>query len=190
MLPIRFLMDACVILSHSWTNMAPSSWILLGWIWRADIAVCKLFQTCSIGFKSGERAGQSRHSISSLSRCSWVAWAVWGQALSSIRMKGSPITLAHGLTWTSRMSSLYRSICHGEGLQSPRVQRTWSMAITTVLCGDSESMGCVCKVFSSADHLHVTLTERFESKYWPRRRSESHSKLGCSWKTVSACLNH
>ena len=56
-------------------------------------------------------------------------------------------------------------------------------------------MGRVCTVFSSADHLHVTLTEWFESKYWSRRRSEGQFEAGmllkkgfCVLKSLKTCL--
>ena len=61
-------------------------------------------QTCSIGFMSGLRIGQSMTSTSCWSKKSAVSCAVWGGALSWTYTKLRPnTTVAHGNIWFLRI---------------------------------------------------------------------------------------
>ena len=62
---------------------------------------------CSIGFKSGLLAGQSRVSMPSVSKNSVVMAAVCGLALSCIRKNPSPTAAAYGTTTGRRTWSMY-----------------------------------------------------------------------------------
>ena len=64
-------------------------------------------QLDSIGFRSGERAGQSIASMPSSCRNCWHTPATWGLALSCIRRNPGPTAPAYGLTRGLRISSRY-----------------------------------------------------------------------------------
>ncbi len=64
-------------------------------------------QACSIGFRSGDLAGQSRVSIPSLSRKFMATRAICARALSCIRMTFWPIAHAIGTATGLSTSSLY-----------------------------------------------------------------------------------
>jgi hypothetical protein len=75
--PIRFLRAACGIVFHS-TRAAPSSWVLFGWTWRAEIRTCSSLHKCSMGLRSRDRASQSKQVIPCLSEYSWRHWLYGG----------------------------------------------------------------------------------------------------------------
>ncbi|GBL71644.1 hypothetical protein AVEN_62928-1 [Araneus ventricosus] len=68
--------------------------MVLGGGLRVEIALPRASQTCSIGLRSGDLAGQSIRRISSLSRNSSTRRALCGLALSSIKMNSGP-TASH-----------------------------------------------------------------------------------------------
>ena len=80
-----------------------------GWTWREEMAFCSISHACSMGFKSGDLAGQSNRTIAACSRYRLVMRALCARALSSIRMKSGPIAPAYGWTWTSKISLTYLS---------------------------------------------------------------------------------
>ena len=63
MLPMSLLVAAISRLFHSSVRAFPSSTRVLGWTGRRKIATCSMFQTCSVGLRSGERAGQSTRTM-------------------------------------------------------------------------------------------------------------------------------
>ena len=68
------------ILLHSCCNAAPKAWSVLGRGTLCRARWPRMSQTCSIGDKSGDQAGQSRWSILF---CCRTILARWGLALSS-----------------------------------------------------------------------------------------------------------
>ena len=77
-------MSSCGISCYAWNTCCVSSWRLLtgGWYDRIRLPISS--QTCSVGDKSGDWAGQSR--IHTFSKVFLVWTAVWGLALSSWNM--------------------------------------------------------------------------------------------------------
>ena len=90
-------------------NESLSSRTVAGWTWREEMAFCSISHACSMGFKSGDLAGQSNRKIAACSRYRLVMRALCARALSSIRMKSGPIAPAYGRTWTSKISLTYLS---------------------------------------------------------------------------------
>ena len=86
MLPMSLWVAAISIVSHSSIRTFSSSTRIVGWAGRRKIATCSMFQTCSIGLRSGEHAGQSIRTMASCWRYSSTTLTRWGRALSSIRM--------------------------------------------------------------------------------------------------------
>ena len=87
------------LLNESLSELPDSCWL----------AFCSISHACSMGFKSGDLAGQSNRTIAACSRYWLVMWALYARALSSIRMKSGPIAPAYGRTWTSKISLTYLS---------------------------------------------------------------------------------
>jgi hypothetical protein len=90
---------------NSWTNMAPSSWMLLSCRWRAESLNCSLFHTCSIG----------------LSQVSELACPC-AQYTPSLGSPGPRQALSNeliNLTWLSKMSSMYRWLANASLLAQP-----------------------------------------------------------------------
>ncbi|UYV65853.1 hypothetical protein LAZ67_3005704 [Cordylochernes scorpioides] len=67
----------------------------------------RLSHTFSMGFRSGDRAGQFIQAIAWFWRKVSTTPALCGRALSSIRRKFSPISNALGITYAAKISSLY-----------------------------------------------------------------------------------
>ena len=86
-----------------------SSRTVAGWTWREEMAFCSISHACSMGFKSGDLAGQSNRTIADCSRYRLVMRALCARTLSSIRMKSGPIAPVYGRTWTSKISLTYLS---------------------------------------------------------------------------------
>ena len=86
MLPMSLWMAAISRLFHSSIRTFSSSTRVFGWTGRCKIAICTMFQTCSIGLWSGEHAGQSIRTMVSCWRYSSATLARCSRALSSIRM--------------------------------------------------------------------------------------------------------
>ncbi|GFY28094.1 hypothetical protein TNCV_4394281 [Trichonephila clavipes] len=91
---MRLLITSWGILSHSSRRALSSSWRVYGGGWRPATRLYRAFQTCSIGFMSGEHAGHSIRTIPSSKRKSSTRLARCGMQLSPIKMKSSPIAAA------------------------------------------------------------------------------------------------
>ena len=107
MLIISLLIVHWGIALHSWRSTSDSSCIVCGALFRRAILLDIMSHTCSMGFKSGDRAGHSITSIVSSRRYCLVTLAVCGCALSCIRIKSWPIAPAKGLTMGWTMSFTY-----------------------------------------------------------------------------------
>ena len=109
MLPISLRSLCWGSWAHSSMRASLSSRTVAGWTWREEMAFCSISHACSMGFKSGDLAGQSNCTIAACSRYRLVMRALCARALSSIRMKSGPIAPAYGRTWTSKISLTYLS---------------------------------------------------------------------------------
>ena len=86
--------------AHAWRTALFSSATVEGGSSMSRIQADIWSQTCSIGFMSGPRAGQSMTSTSCWSKKATVSRAVWGGALSWMYTKLCPNTpVAHGNIW-------------------------------------------------------------------------------------------
>ena len=104
---MRWRMVSWGISSQTWTKASANSWTVCGATWRWWMERDMMSQMCSIGFRSGERAGQSIASMPSSCRNCWHTPATWGLALSCIRRNPGPTAPAYGLTRGLRISSRY-----------------------------------------------------------------------------------
>ena len=82
---MRWRMVSWGISSQTWTKASAKSWTVCAATWRWWMERDMMSQMCSIGFRSGERAGQSIASLPSACRNCWHTPATWGLALSYIR---------------------------------------------------------------------------------------------------------
>ncbi|PSN32577.1 hypothetical protein C0J52_21345 [Blattella germanica] len=89
------LMSLCSMLSHSFRSAARN---VTGAGFLSQTLLPNRSHRCSMGFKSGLRAGQSSRIIPKVSRYSDAQRASFGHALSCMNMNLSPIKGAKGTT--------------------------------------------------------------------------------------------
>ncbi len=115
MLRIRRRTETWLMPFHSSLRAAVRACTVAGGFWRPETRLWRMSHKCSIGFKSGDRAGNSMKSMPSCSRQAWTTLAVWGRALSCIRTKVWPTVFPgeDGTTcWSSVTAVLVESIAH------------------------------------------------------------------------------
>lgn len=108
-LPLIHARLAWGICCHSSCNVfGGSCWFCgsAGRCWSAFLC-WRMFQSCSIGLRSGERLGLFIRSIVLLSKFSFTIRALWSRALSSMKIKPSPTEPAMSLTIEWRIFSAY-----------------------------------------------------------------------------------
>jgi len=94
------------ISSQTWIEASVNSWTVCGATCRLWMEREMMSQMCSIGFRSGERAGESIASTHSSCRNCWhTCDTTWGRALPCIRRNPGPPAPAYGLTMGLRISS-------------------------------------------------------------------------------------
>ena len=87
------------ISSQTWIEASVNSWTVCGATCRLWMEREMMSQMCSIGFRSGERAGESIASTHSSCRNCWhTCDTTWGRALPCIRRNPGPPAPAYGLT--------------------------------------------------------------------------------------------
>ena len=96
------------MLSHSSCSAMASCWRLIGGWHRLYTRFPSLSQRCSIGFKSGENAGQGRTCTPFWLKKSMVSLAEWARALSYWKSVTSPLLRKNGTTSGPKISSMYR----------------------------------------------------------------------------------
>ena len=106
------LINACGMLFHSWRNVAWSSLMFVGCLRQLWIRLPNSSQRCSMGARSGERAGQSSTWIPLAWRKFWVRKALWARALScwDIERKWNHMRPKHLTDIASRCNSTSRTI--------------------------------------------------------------------------------
>ncbi|GFV85020.1 hypothetical protein TNCV_3319591 [Trichonephila clavipes] len=82
---MRLLITSWGILSHSSRRALSSSWRVCGGGWQPAARLHRGSQTCSIGFMSGEHAGQSIRTIPSSKRESSTRLARCGLLLRPLK---------------------------------------------------------------------------------------------------------
>ena len=111
--PMNLWIAAISRLFHSSGREFPSAIIFVGWTGRRKISTFSMIQTCSIGLRSGEHAGQSIRALVSCWRYSSTALSRWSRALSSIRTNW--VRLYQHTVWRicpgSHPCSVHRSSC-------------------------------------------------------------------------------
>ena len=89
--------------------MSHSSCSAMASCWRLYTSFPSWSQRCSIGFKSGENAGQGRTCTPFWLKKSMVSLAEWARALSCWKSVTSPLLRNNGTNSGSKISSMYRS---------------------------------------------------------------------------------
>lgn len=101
------LIISCDMAFHSATRAWESSRTFCTGFGSEESLRESMSQTCYIGFRSGDLAGQSMTSITSSSKKFRTTLAVRGRALSCTKRKVSPIAPAYSITIGSRISFRY-----------------------------------------------------------------------------------
>ena len=174
-------------LSYSSTSIRRRSLRVVGGPSRTKIALFNVSQVCSIGFMSGEHAGQSSLAILLSRRNSFISCARWGRELQSIKTNSSPKFCRYGCIRGRRISFLYRITVSAPSVTTSGVRRPHIMPPQNI----REPPPCctrwtVCLIRSAWPDCLQTCLRRLSG--WRHMRHSSVNRTWCQfWRVHSAC---